>query len=42
MHCNTPGVRAQGFLQDFFCLQVTTIGQVDVGFGNRVDVVCRV
>ena len=39
MNCDTPGVATQGLLQDFLSLQITSIGQVDIGFGDWVDVV---
>lgn len=29
---------AQGFLEDFLCLHITAIGQVDIGFGDGVYV----
>ncbi|MNS55823.1 hypothetical protein D3C72_886680 [compost metagenome] len=32
------GIGAQCFFQDFFCLQVTAISQIDIGFGNRVHI----
>ena len=34
----TRGVAAQRFFEDFLGLQVTAIGQVHVGFGDRVHV----
>ena len=34
----TRGVAAQRFFEDFLGLQVTAIGQVHVGFGDRIDI----
>ena len=38
VQCGAAGIGAQGFLEDFLCLQVAAIGQVDIGLGHGVHI----
>ena len=42
LDCHARGVDFGGFLENFFRLHVPPIGQVDIGLGYRINIVCGV